>query len=109
MPAFLPTGSLTGLAFLAAAAVFIRFFRGSSQQDENTTEDDGHYGTLSAKAMMKLVQFELLLSSLEYLFQIQDEVVRHLVVDLRTPEQGAGSSSGKRPTGGFLNVPSTCS
>eukprot|EP00210_Caulerpa_lentillifera_P003019 g2882.t1 len=95
MPAFLPTGSLTGLAFLAAIAVVIRFFRRASQQDEMATDDDTRYGTLSTRAMMKL---------------IEDEVVRHFVIDLRHPDQLDRSpppSSYKRATGGFLNIPTS--
>lgn len=58
MPAFLPTGSLTGLAFIAAIAFVIRFFRRTSQHDEMDTQDDSRFGTLSTRAMMKLVLFD---------------------------------------------------
>eukprot|EP00210_Caulerpa_lentillifera_P004334 g4134.t1 len=93
MPAFLPTGSLTGLAFLAAVAAIIRLFRGVSQPPEIDSDDDTQYGTISTKAMLKLVE---------------DEVVRHFVVDLRQPEKSAEPTSCKRTLGGgLLNVPTT--
>ena len=57
MPAFLPTGSLTGLAFIGAIAWLIRFLRRSSQHDDMESDSvvDARFGTLSPNALLQLV------------------------------------------------------
>lgn len=60
MPAFLPTGSLTGLAFLATVAWLIRFFRRSNHHDDMESDSvvDARFGTLSPNALVQLVNAE---------------------------------------------------